>query len=108
MYIYWDILEDEVDEQEGDETKKQARSDVKLLLETISNGSSGDAKVDKYFKTRKLNMDHNMITYETRWTPSSPETLAYGCYFQGEDQIFLGYENDRLWLPVTTMKNGNL
>lgn len=53
-------------------------------------------------------MDHNIITHETIWTLSSPGTPAYGHYFQGEDQIFLVYENDSLWLPVTTMKNGHL
>ncbi|KAI9644987.1 hypothetical protein NHQ30_007022 [Ciborinia camelliae] len=94
--LYWDDLQAAAEKETEDATDKQARDDLKLLLDTISSGS-GDAKLDKYFKSRKSNMDQKIVTYETLWTIFPPGTLVYGRFFLGEDQVLLVFETTRLW-----------
>lgn len=96
IVFYWDELQKAAEKETPDANEKQARGDLKLLLDTISN-ASGDAKLDKYFKTRKSNMDQRIVTYEALWTIFPPGTIIYGRFFQGEDQVLLVYENYRLW-----------
>ncbi|KAJ8071027.1 hypothetical protein OCU04_001375 [Sclerotinia nivalis] len=94
--MYWDDLQAAAEEETEEAIEKEARGDLKLLLETISSGS-GDAKLDKYFKSRKSNMYQKTVTYETLWTIFPPGTLVYGRFFQGEDQMLLIYDNFRVW-----------
>ncbi|KAF7936395.1 uncharacterized protein EAE98_002614 [Botrytis deweyae] len=96
LVLYWDDLNNAAEKEVEDAVEKQARADLKLLLETIGSGS-GDAKLDKYLKSRKSNMDQRTVTYETLWTIFAPGTLVYGRFFQGEDQVFLVYESEWLW-----------
>ncbi|KAF7884770.1 uncharacterized protein EAF02_005106 [Botrytis sinoallii] len=96
LVLYWDDLNNAAEKEVEDAVEKQARADLKLLLETIGSGS-GDAKLDKYLKSRKSNMDQRTVTYETLWTIFAPGTLVYGRFFQGEDQLFLVYESEWLW-----------
>lgn len=79
-----------------DDDDKQARSDLKLLLDTISS-SSGDPKLDKYFKIRDSNKDQDSITFETLWTIFPPGTLVYGQLFLGQDQVLIVKDNSRPW-----------
>ncbi|KAM3072469.1 hypothetical protein ACMFMG_009269 [Clarireedia jacksonii] len=94
--LYWDNLQEVADEEVEEPIHKEARSDLKLLLTTLSNGS-GDAKLDKYFKGRESSLDQGIITHETLWTIFPPGTLVYGRFFQGQDQIFLVADNYGLW-----------
>jgi hypothetical protein len=78
----------------------QARSDLKLLLDTILSGS-GDAKLDKFFRTRASNREQKTVTFETLWTIFPPGTIVYGKPFQKEDQIFIVRDNRATWPDVS-------
>lgn len=84
----WDKLVNATKEEPKDETDKQAREDLMVLLNTILGGS-GDVKLDRYFKTRGTNKDQSTVTFESLWTIFPPGTLVYGKPFQGQDQVFL-------------------
>ncbi|KAF4462794.1 AAA family ATPase [Fusarium albosuccineum] len=78
---------------------KQTRDDLKLLLDTISSGSSGDERLDKYFKMRPnyKKQDQETIQFEDLWTIFPPGTLVYGGPFQGQPQVFVVKDNWRPW-----------
>ncbi|RYP48745.1 hypothetical protein DL768_005402 [Monosporascus sp. mg162] len=82
-----------------DDKKKQAREDLALLLDTISGGSSGDEKLDKYFKMRSnyKKQRPETIQFEDLWTVFPPGMLVYGRPFQGEDQVFVVKDNREPW-----------
>ena len=97
----WDKLERATKEKPKDDIDKQARSDLKLLLDTIST-SSGDPKVDEYFQIREIWKEQRSITFETLWTIFPPGALIYGQPFQGQDQVFIVQNNTssrsrRIW-----------
>ena len=92
----WDKLEQAAKEIAKDDNDKQARSDLKLLLDTISS-SSGCPKLDKYFKIRDSNKQQKSVTFETLWTIFPPGSLVYGQPFQGQDQVFLVQDNLQTW-----------
>lgn len=96
LVLYWDKLEQAAKEIPKDEHDKQARSDLKILLDTISS-SSGDPKLDKYFKTCDSNKGQKSVTFETLWTIFPPGSLVYGQPFQGQDQVFIVQDNLRPW-----------
>ncbi|GAB1313182.1 AAA+ ATPase domain-containing protein [Madurella fahalii] len=79
--------------------ERQARGDLKLLLETISGGSSGDEKLDKYFKMRPKykSQKPEAIQFEDLWTIFPPGQLVYGRPFQGEHQVFVVKDNKGTW-----------
>jgi hypothetical protein len=81
------------------ETDKIAREDLKLLLDTISGGSSGDEKLDKYFKARQgyKKQTPETIQFEDLWTVFQPGTLVYGQPFQSQPQVFVVKDNFRPW-----------
>lgn len=83
-------------EKPEDAKDEQARSDLKLLLDTIAS-SSGDTKLDKYFKVRDSNKEQKSVTFETLWTIFSPGTLIYGRPFQDQDQVFVVRDNAETW-----------
>jgi hypothetical protein len=77
---------------------KRAREDLKLLLDTISGGSSGDERLDKYFKVRQSykNQKPETVQFEDLWTVFQPGTLVYGKPFQDQPQAFVIKDN---WSP---------
>ena len=97
--LNWDKLEEVTKEISVEENDIRARSDLKLLLDTISSGS-GDLKLDKYFKTRESDIKQRCVTFESLWTLFPPGTLVYGKPFQGQDQIFIVKDNLQPWPPV--------
>ncbi|KAF0314836.1 AAA family [Colletotrichum asianum] len=97
IYEYDDLLA-EAEKAEEDEENMQARKDLKLLLDTIRT-SSGDEKLDKYFKMRPnyKKPTPNTIQFEDLWTVFPPGMLVYGKPFQGEDQVFVVKDNQMFW-----------
>lgn len=85
----------EINEQDN-EQKKQARKDLELLLGVISGGSSGDEKLNKYFKMRDSYLSDGTIQFDDLWTIFPPGALIYGKPFQGEEQVFVVADN---WSP---------
>ncbi|CBX91215.1 hypothetical protein LEMA_P067230.1 [Plenodomus lingam JN3] len=93
----WDTLEKVVVEPTDDSFEKQAREDLGLLLGIISGGSSGDPKLDRYFKGRKVNTEERTVQYDNLWTIFPPGCLVYGKPFQNQDQLFVVRDNLRTW-----------
>ena len=96
LILYWDKLERATKQTPKDENDKQARLDLQVLLDAISS-SSGDPKLDKYFKMRDSNKEQNSVTFETLWTIFPPGSVIYGQPFQGQDQVFIVQDNTRIW-----------
>ena len=96
LILYWDKLEEATKQEPKDDKDRQARSDLKLLLDAIAAGS-GDVKLDKYFKSRASMKKQDAVTFDTLWTLFPPGTLLYGKPFQGQDQVFIVYDNERVW-----------
>jgi len=92
----WDKLHEATRETPQNEPEKQARKDLQLLLDTLAKGS-GDAKLDKYFKTRDSYKNQKVVSFETLWTIFPPGTLVYGRPFQGHDQVFIVQDNTGTW-----------
>ncbi|KAJ2982968.1 hypothetical protein NUW58_g6334 [Xylaria curta] len=92
----WDLLRKVTSEKEGD---AQARDDLSLLLDTISGGSSGDEKLDQFFKIRSnyKNQQQETIQFDDLWTIFAPGTLIYGKPFQNEGQVFVVKDNRMTW-----------
>lgn len=93
---YWEKLERASEVKPKDANDKQARSDLKRLLETIST-SSGDLKLDKYFKTRDSNEEQKSVTFESLWTIFTPGSLVYGKVFQEQDQVLIVLDSVGSW-----------
>ncbi|KAK5636274.1 hypothetical protein RRF57_011986 [Xylaria bambusicola] len=70
------------------EDEKQARNDLKELLRIIST-SSGDVRLDRYFKSRQALLCEGSITHEALWTLFPPGTLIVGRPCHDEPQIFV-------------------
>ncbi|EXJ82358.1 hypothetical protein A1O3_06171 [Capronia epimyces CBS 606.96] len=98
LVLNWEKLEEavKVTTATDNATDKQARSDLKLLLDTISS-SSGDARIDKYFKIRDSCKSQQSVTFENLWTIFPPGTLVYGRPFQDQDQLFVVLDSVRQW-----------
>lgn len=101
--LNWDKLEEAVKESSADAEDNQARLDLKLLLDIISSGSSGDLKLDKYFKTRESNREQKFVTFESLWTIFSPGAMVYAKPFLGQDQVLIVQDYLETW-PVTRRK----
>lgn len=93
----WDTLAAAAAEIPKDDKDRQTREDLKHLLDIISGGSSGDEKLDSYFKVRNVYKEQNNVRFEDLWTIFPPGTLVYGKPFQEQDQLFLVYDNDTIW-----------
>lgn len=96
----WDILKDAAAEEGRDEKDKLAREDLKALLDILSGGSSGDAKLDKYFRTRDIYLRDGTIQFDDIWTIFPPGTLVYGRPFQNEHQVFIVMYNSGCWPQI--------
>ena len=96
LVLYWDELEQAARDTPKNDNDRQARSDLKLLLDTISS-SSGYPKLDKYFRARDSNKELNAVTFDTLWTIFLPGSLVYGQPFQGQHQIFIVQDSDKTW-----------
>lgn len=95
LVLNWDKLEHAANETPKNDNDQQIRSDLKLLLDIISS-SSGDQKLDKYFKIRNSSKEQKSVTFETLWTIFHPGSLVYGQPFQGQDQVFI-VRDDETW-----------
>ena len=96
LIFNWEKLETAAKVVSTDEKDRQARMDLKLLLDTISNGS-GDPKLDKYFKIRDSNREQRSVAFDSLWTIFPPGELVYGRPCLGQDQIFIVRDNLRAW-----------
>ncbi|GAP93213.1 putative phd-finger domain-containing protein [Rosellinia necatrix] len=94
----WDKLL-EVASSDGAVNDRRARDDLKLLLDTISGGHSGDEKLDKFFRIRGnyKNQEQETVQFDDLWTIFPPGTLVYGKPFQNEDQVFVVKDNNMTW-----------
>lgn len=92
----WNKLERAAKESRIDGKDEQARMDLGLLLDTLSNGS-GDPKLDKYLKARDSSKEQKIVTFESLWTLFPPGSLVYGKMFLGQDQVFIVQDNSRPW-----------
>ena len=96
LVLYWDELEQAAQDPPKNDNDGQARSDLGLLLDTISS-SSGDPKLDKYFRARDSNKEQESVTFETLWTIFLPGSLVYGQPFQRQHQIFIVQDSNKTW-----------
>lgn len=93
----WDTLQEAALELADDANEKQAREDLGILLSILSGGSSGDQKLDKYFKSRKVSAEERTVEYDNLWTIFPPGCLVYGRPFQNQDQLFIARDNLGTW-----------
>jgi hypothetical protein len=96
LILNWDLLWEEASKGGSGEKDRLARSDLKLLLETLKE-SSGDDKLDEYLKTRESLKNAHTITFDTLWTIFPPGTIVYGRPFLNKDQIFIVEDNKTPW-----------
>ena len=96
LVLYWDELEQAAQDSPKDDNDRQARADLRILLDTISS-SSGDPKLDKYFRARDSNKEQGSVTFETLWTIFLPGSLVYGQPFQRQHQIFVVQDSGKTW-----------
>ena len=96
LVLHWDELEQAAQVSPKNDNDRQARSDLRLLLDTISS-SSGDPKLDKYFRARDSNKELNSVTFDTLWTIFLPGSLVYGQPFQRQHQIFIVQDSIKTW-----------
>lgn len=106
LILNWEKLERATKQEPKDEKDKIARSDLKLLLDTIASGT-GHAKLDKYFRTRESHKEQKSVTFETLWTVFPPGALIYGKPFQGQDQVFIVQDNLSPWPPSYSRREFN-
>ena len=76
------------DDKGSEYSDKRARSDLRLLLETLQDGS-GDPALDGFFDVREALKASHTITFETLWTIFPPGTLVYSRPFLMKSQIFV-------------------
>ena len=100
----WDLLERESEKVFCTEKDNVARSDLKLLLDTIQLGS-GDEKLDAYLKLRSSHQTKNIIEFQHLWTIFPPGTIVYGRPFLDEDELFIVQYNLNVW-PHDAVKGG--
>lgn len=108
IVFQYDDLRNEAGKDSGDDEQlRQARSDLGRLLDIISGGSSGDERLDKYFKIRDSYKQPSTanIQFEDLWTFFPPGTLIYGRPFQNEHQVFVVKDNHRPW-PSRSNRGG--
>jgi hypothetical protein len=100
LIFNWDLMWEAANLPEyatQSEEDREARSDLKELLQTIKQGS-GDDRLDSYLKIRDDLVKQNIITFEALWTIFPPGTTVYGRPFSKKDdekldQIFVALPN---------------
>ncbi|KAI0152842.1 hypothetical protein GGR57DRAFT_492579 [Xylariaceae sp. FL1272] len=65
-----------------------ARTDLREMLRIIKT-SSGDVRLDRYFKNREAFLREGTITHDALWTLFPPGTLIMGRPCHGEPQVFV-------------------
>ena len=113
IVFYFDELKDAAAMTSTSEEDKLARDDLSKLLKVISDGASGDVKLDKYFKLRpnyKKAMDNSTesetVQFIDLWTVFPPGMLVYGKPFQGQEQVFLVRDNRFTWPEKDYFRRG--
>ncbi|KAF4624368.1 hypothetical protein G7Y89_g13805 [Cudoniella acicularis] len=96
IILNWDKLEKTGNAEGPSSVSDQTRSDLRLLLKTVSENST-DRRLEQLLKTRGLNMDQKRITYETLWTIFPPGEIVFGKPFQKQPQLFIVQDNVRPW-----------
>lgn len=93
----WNALEKAASQEPKDDEDKQAREDLALLLKILSDGASGDSKLDKYFKARDASTKEESVHFDDLWTIFPPGKLVYGQPFQHQNQVFVVIDNQSPW-----------
>ncbi|KAF5629995.1 AAA family [Fusarium tjaetaba] len=98
VFQFHELIKESQEAREG-EADERTWKDLKLLLDTISSGSSGDERLDKYFKIRPSyrSREPETIQFEDLWTTFPSGTLVYGEAFQNQPQVFIVMANSRPW-----------
>ncbi|KAI1116481.1 hypothetical protein F5Y14DRAFT_459113 [Nemania sp. NC0429] len=76
-----------INSHESDD-ERQARDDLKELLEIIST-SSGDVRLDRYFENRQAFLKERTIRHDALWTLFPPGSLIVGRPCHDEQQVFV-------------------
>ncbi|KAL8752096.1 MAG: hypothetical protein Q9184_005849 [Pyrenodesmia sp. 2 TL-2023] len=98
LILYWDKLQEAAKETAKDESDKQSRLDLQLLLDTIAGPKgSGDSKLDEYLKSRDSDRERQCVSFDSLWTLFLPGALVYGKPFLGHDQVFFVLMVGTLW-----------
>ncbi|KAI2642294.1 hypothetical protein GGS21DRAFT_501824 [Xylaria nigripes] len=103
IIFHWDELLKVASQHKEDDndSDKQAKNDLKLLLDTISGGSSGDDNLDKFFQMRdnykSQQSNRETVQFRDLWTIFPPGTLIYGKPFPNEDQVFVVKDSNTTW-----------
>lgn len=89
----WDAAQQEADKVESKDSPedKQAREDLRALLDIIST-SSGDETLDRYFKAKKAAMGNDgvtTVTFESLWTLFPKGSFVLARPFLRQPQVFL-------------------
>ncbi|KAI9697895.1 MAG: hypothetical protein M1820_007682 [Bogoriella megaspora] len=109
IILNWNLLWDEsgkVDDTDND-IDKQARADLRELLELLQKGS-GDPRLDNYLQNRESYRKERCITFEALWTIFPPGAIILGRLFLKRDQLLIVQDNYRTW-PVmdSSRRSGN-
>ncbi|KAL9625328.1 MAG: hypothetical protein Q9160_000391 [Pyrenula sp. 1 TL-2023] len=96
LILNWDTLWEESGKEDTDEKEKQARSDLRELLEKLLSGS-GSAQLDSYMQARDSLQRQNTITFDALWTIFPPGSMVYGRLFLRSHQIFIVEDNLTPW-----------
>lgn len=96
LVLNWDLLVSEANQPGLNEKDQLARDDLRLLLNTIKEGS-GEERLDDYFKIRDTLKASRSITFQNLWTIFPPGTVVYSRQFLKHDQIFIVQDNVRVW-----------
>ncbi|KAF5562049.1 AAA family [Fusarium napiforme] len=98
VFQFDELIKESQQAREG-EADERTWKDLRLLLDTISSGSSGDERLDKYFKIRPSyrSREPETIQFGDLWTMFPPGTLVYGEPFQNQPQVFIVMANSGPW-----------
>ncbi|KAI1357507.1 hypothetical protein F5Y08DRAFT_324151 [Xylaria arbuscula] len=95
VYSWEEALREANDVVDGEsDDERQARDDLKELLRIIST-SSGDVRLDRFFKSRQALLNEGTITHEALWTLFPPGTLIVGQPCHDEPQVFVVQSSEK-------------
>jgi hypothetical protein len=102
LVMNWDLLLAEVDKEEQSEEMRIARKGLGEVLEALRQ-SSGDTRLDDYFRDRDSLLKSKSITFDTLWTIFPPGTIVYGRPYLKTEQVFIVQEPWDFW-PASEKK----